>query len=208
MTDDRWQRVKALFQDAVERPVAERDAFLATAAGDDEALRREVRSLLDSDGADVDFLDRLPCRCCPAAPHRPVRRRRSDRRGLDGRGVSRARYEAQSRGCTQGAAPVVRARSRSRREVQTGSAGTRSAQPSAHRRDLRSRRIGWRDGARVGARRGAHARGADDNAAICPSMRSSPSDVRSLKRLKRHTTKASFIAISSPQISRSPPMVR
>ena len=35
MTDDRWQRVKALFQATVERPVGERDAFLASAAGDD-----------------------------------------------------------------------------------------------------------------------------------------------------------------------------
>ena len=46
MTDGRWLRVKALFQAAVERPAAERDAFLAAATGDDEALRREVESLL------------------------------------------------------------------------------------------------------------------------------------------------------------------
>ena len=31
MTGDRWQRVKALFQAAIERPKAERDAFLAAA---------------------------------------------------------------------------------------------------------------------------------------------------------------------------------
>jgi Tol biopolymer transport system component len=59
MTDDRWQRVKALFQAAVERPAAERDAFLASAAGGDDALRREVESLLDSDAADACFLDPL-----------------------------------------------------------------------------------------------------------------------------------------------------
>ena len=46
MTDERWPRVKALFQAAVERPTEERDAFLAAATGDDEALRREVESLL------------------------------------------------------------------------------------------------------------------------------------------------------------------
>ena len=60
MTDERWPRVKALFQAAVERPVEERDAFLAAATGDDAALRREVESLLTSDTSDVSFLDRLP----------------------------------------------------------------------------------------------------------------------------------------------------
>ena len=59
MTDDRWPRVKALFQAAVERPAEERDAFLAAAAGEDEALRREVESLLTSDTSNVSFLDRL-----------------------------------------------------------------------------------------------------------------------------------------------------
>ena len=60
MTDERWPRVKALFQAAVERPIEERDAFLAAATGDDAALRREVESLLTSDTSDVSFLDRLP----------------------------------------------------------------------------------------------------------------------------------------------------
>ncbi len=60
MTDERWPRVKALFQAAVERPTEERDAFLAAATGEDEALRREVESLLTSDTSDVSFLDQLP----------------------------------------------------------------------------------------------------------------------------------------------------
>ncbi len=60
MTDERWPRVKALFQAAVERPTEERDAFLAAATGDDAALRRAVDSLLTSDTSDVSFLDRLP----------------------------------------------------------------------------------------------------------------------------------------------------
>src|SRR6185503_13732301 len=60
VTDERWPRVKALFQAAVERPPAERDAFLAAATGDDDALRREVASLLTSDTSNVSFLDRLP----------------------------------------------------------------------------------------------------------------------------------------------------
>ena len=60
MSDDRWLRVKALFQAAVERPAEERDAFLAASTGDDAALRREVESLLASDASDASFLDRLP----------------------------------------------------------------------------------------------------------------------------------------------------
>ena len=60
VTDERWPRVKALFQAAVERPTEERDAFLAAATGDDEALRREVESLLTSDTSDASFLDQLP----------------------------------------------------------------------------------------------------------------------------------------------------
>jgi Tol biopolymer transport system component len=58
--DEKWARVKALFQAVVERPPAERGAFLAAAAADDDVLRREVESLLASDSADVGFFDRLP----------------------------------------------------------------------------------------------------------------------------------------------------
>jgi len=60
VTDERWQRVKALFQAALERPADERDAFLAGAAGDNDELRREVESLLIADAAGTGFLDRLP----------------------------------------------------------------------------------------------------------------------------------------------------
>ena len=60
MTDERWQRTKALFQAAVERPLAERAAFVAAAAGDDDELRRQVEALLASDAADRSVFDRLP----------------------------------------------------------------------------------------------------------------------------------------------------
>ena len=58
MADERWPHVKALFQSAATRPAGERDAFLAAATGDDEALRREVESLLTWDSADGSVLDR------------------------------------------------------------------------------------------------------------------------------------------------------
>ena len=60
MTDEQWQRTKALFQAAVERPLAERAAFVAAAAGDDDELRRQVEALLTSDAADRSVFDRLP----------------------------------------------------------------------------------------------------------------------------------------------------
>ena len=59
MTDDRWQRVKALFQAAVERPPEERASFLAAAVGDDDQLRVEIESLLAADTSADGVLDRL-----------------------------------------------------------------------------------------------------------------------------------------------------
>ena len=134
MTDERWPRVKALFQAAVERPAEERDAFLAAATGDDAALRREVESLLASDTSDVSFLDRLPvasesvladplalpASMDPTRSHsvlaagssrRSLRNRRPARCGRHGRGVPRVRHEAESRGRPEGIARAVRARS-------------------------------------------------------------------------------------------------
>ena len=59
MTDERWQRVKALFQAAIDLPESERDALLTSAAEGDDELRREVESLLASDTADLGVLDRI-----------------------------------------------------------------------------------------------------------------------------------------------------
>ena len=60
MTDVRWRQVKALFQATVDRSPAERAAFLAAATGTDEALRRQVESLLSSDAEAASFLDWVP----------------------------------------------------------------------------------------------------------------------------------------------------
>jgi serine/threonine protein kinase/Tol biopolymer transport system component len=49
VTPERWQRVSAIFEAVVERPVAERPDFLATLCGDDAELHREVAALLDED---------------------------------------------------------------------------------------------------------------------------------------------------------------
>ena len=59
MSDERWTRVRALFEAAVERPVDERSAFLAAETGGDEALIREVEALLLAD-QEASLFDRLP----------------------------------------------------------------------------------------------------------------------------------------------------
>ena len=51
MTDDRWLRVKRLFETAVEQPLSERSAFLSAAIAGDEALGRDVKALLAADAA-------------------------------------------------------------------------------------------------------------------------------------------------------------
>jgi tetratricopeptide (TPR) repeat protein len=48
MNSDRWKQVDSLLQAVLERPPEERDEFLRHASAGDEALEREVRSLLKS----------------------------------------------------------------------------------------------------------------------------------------------------------------
>jgi hypothetical protein len=55
-----WQRAKALFESALEHAPDHRAAFVSSAVGNDEELRREVESLLRADAAGVSVLDRLP----------------------------------------------------------------------------------------------------------------------------------------------------
>ncbi len=51
MNSEQWKRVDSLLQAALERPPAERSEFLRQACAGDEALEREVRSLLFSEQA-------------------------------------------------------------------------------------------------------------------------------------------------------------
>ena len=62
MNPDRWRRIEALYHQALERPSAERAAFLAAACSDDGTIRREVESLLaESESASSDsFLAKPP----------------------------------------------------------------------------------------------------------------------------------------------------
>jgi eukaryotic-like serine/threonine-protein kinase len=57
MTDDiqRWNRVKQVFQDALEQPADERGRFLGSACGEDRELHGEVESLLVAHAAAGSF---------------------------------------------------------------------------------------------------------------------------------------------------------
>jgi eukaryotic-like serine/threonine-protein kinase len=60
MTDDRRQRLKKLFAEAVALPAGERTRFVAAASGADAALGRELESLLASYERADGFLERPP----------------------------------------------------------------------------------------------------------------------------------------------------
>ncbi len=57
MTPERWQKVKEIFQAALNRAPSERAAFVAAASYGDDLVRQEVESLMSSDGRDGTFLD-------------------------------------------------------------------------------------------------------------------------------------------------------
>jgi tetratricopeptide (TPR) repeat protein/predicted Ser/Thr protein kinase len=57
MDSERWKRIDDLLQAVLERPPAERDAFLKSACTGDAALEREVRSLLASQRQAGSFLE-------------------------------------------------------------------------------------------------------------------------------------------------------
>lgn len=60
MSSEHWQRLKTLFQEALDQPASARSAWLARMAGDDEALRREVEALLKAHDTAGDFLEQPP----------------------------------------------------------------------------------------------------------------------------------------------------
>lgn len=57
MTPERWQKVKEIFQAALNREPSERAAFISEASGGDDLVRQEVESLMSSDGKSGTFLD-------------------------------------------------------------------------------------------------------------------------------------------------------
>src|SRR5262245_15392005 len=57
MKPERWKRIEALYHATLERGASERAAFLADACSGDEALRREVESLVSWDGRAEVFIE-------------------------------------------------------------------------------------------------------------------------------------------------------
>lgn len=57
MTPERWRQINDLFHAALDQPPQTRDQFLATTAGGDRELAREVRSLLASHDVSGKFLE-------------------------------------------------------------------------------------------------------------------------------------------------------
>ncbi|MBV6434665.1 MAG: Serine/threonine-protein kinase PknD [Bryobacteraceae bacterium] len=60
MTPERYQKVKTLFEKALELPSLHRPAFLAQMCIGDEELRGQVESMLQSDTEETTFLDKSP----------------------------------------------------------------------------------------------------------------------------------------------------
>lgn len=57
MANNRWQKVKEVFHAALERAPDERPAFLAEACAGDEALRKDVESLIEAHEKEGSFID-------------------------------------------------------------------------------------------------------------------------------------------------------
>ncbi len=60
MTPERWQQIERLYHDALELALGQRAAFLDQACAGDDALRREVESLLASHDEAASFIEKLP----------------------------------------------------------------------------------------------------------------------------------------------------
>ena len=54
---DRWQKVEAVFQDALDRPAHERASFLAQVCLDDAELRNEAATLIAAYDNASDFIE-------------------------------------------------------------------------------------------------------------------------------------------------------
>jgi serine/threonine protein kinase len=66
MNPDDWPRVKEIFQGALDLPPGDRKAYVRSAAGGDDDLRREVESLLESADSSEDFLSQVAADYVPS----------------------------------------------------------------------------------------------------------------------------------------------
>src|SRR5436190_2099213 len=59
MTPDRWRKIEEIYHSALQREESERIAFLNQACAGDDALRREVESLLACEGEPEQLVEKL-----------------------------------------------------------------------------------------------------------------------------------------------------
>ena len=212
MTDERWPRVKALFQSAADLPDGERAAFLAAATGGEEALRREVESLLTWDASDRSFLDRPPP--APMDHHNPSHPALAA-------GIRVGPYEIVAALGAGGMGEVYRARDTKLNAIsRSKSCLSRSLSIPIASRDSSGKRMCSRRSIIRTSPRSTASRSRTARRLWCWSWsmgrhsqtesrshrfrwkKRSPSDGRLPTRWKRLTRKASFIGTSSPRISR------
>ena len=67
MTPERWQRVKQILEETLERDPSSRPAHLVVACAGDDGLKRDVESFLTHEDAD-EFLERPAVGCPPPIP--------------------------------------------------------------------------------------------------------------------------------------------
>ncbi len=106
MTPERWREIERLYHLALERDAGERAALLTEACRGDDALRREVESLLDYQGQTGDFIEQ------PAVAGRLAGAvRRLEQSSVPGRFVGRVfgSYEVQALIAAGGMGEVYRA---------------------------------------------------------------------------------------------------
>jgi serine/threonine protein kinase/tetratricopeptide (TPR) repeat protein len=72
MLIDRWREIESVYHSACERSLEERASYLESACGGDEALRREVESLLANEDLAARFLETDEPEASARAPEMPV----------------------------------------------------------------------------------------------------------------------------------------
>ena len=151
MSGDRWERIEALYHEALGRAPEERGAFLEDACRDDAALKAELRSLLECGEASDEFLERpaLEDEAKSLAGELGSLLGERDLGGYEilsllGAGGMGEVYRARDRKLGREAAIKVLARadaggSESAPPIRGGGASRLGPQPPEHRHDLRGR---------------------------------------------------------------------